>query len=275
MTGHVLDFSVKDSAGIIAGSDGQRYRFAANEWNADQSPSVGMYVDFEVVGQTAISIYPSIESAATLGSAEAEPSLLDRVMAVLKFQPGAFSDLASDPRSPKWALPVLIVVSLFGFWRFVPLMGGLVGVLVSPLIILIGMLCLLTSAGIMTFFVRKIVHLHRADIPVYLPALYALLFTWIPLVLGTTIPTVGFIGGLLYAIALQVFAVKDLYKVSVSESIIVWALSAVPAALIAFVTAIVPSVAIAVFVGVQTIRSYVEDIMDKIENPLRLLEFLF
>ncbi|PLX51295.1 MAG: hypothetical protein C0613_00690 [Desulfobulbaceae bacterium] len=57
MKGKILDYTVQTNQGVIAGDDGNRYKFVGSEWKASTLPTVGANVDFEVHGQDAIGIY--------------------------------------------------------------------------------------------------------------------------------------------------------------------------------------------------------------------------
>lgn len=47
MRGYVLEFSVQNSSGLIAGDDGNRYDFVGSEWNDPNPPARDMRVDFQ------------------------------------------------------------------------------------------------------------------------------------------------------------------------------------------------------------------------------------
>lgn len=57
MKGKLLDFSLGENQGVIAGDDGSRYTFPGKEWKSPKSPQAGMKVDFETVERTAQSVY--------------------------------------------------------------------------------------------------------------------------------------------------------------------------------------------------------------------------
>jgi phage shock protein PspC (stress-responsive transcriptional regulator) len=57
MKGKLLDFSVANNQGVIAGDDGGRYTFAGQEWQSPRSPQAGMRVDFETLEHTAQGVY--------------------------------------------------------------------------------------------------------------------------------------------------------------------------------------------------------------------------
>lgn len=57
MNGTMLHFDAGEG-GLIRGSDGQRYSFAAADWKGDTPPAPGQAVDFEIANGAALSIYP-------------------------------------------------------------------------------------------------------------------------------------------------------------------------------------------------------------------------
>ena len=99
MRGHVLDFSVKRSSGIISGSDGQRYAFTADDWNADQNPSSGMHVDFDADGREAKSIYVLPVAPAPEGAVAAPSSRTHADFDAARGAPARPSDFAQESAS--------------------------------------------------------------------------------------------------------------------------------------------------------------------------------
>ncbi|MFZ1536795.1 MAG: PspC domain-containing protein [Chromatiaceae bacterium] len=57
MKGKLLDFSLRENQGVIAGDDGSRFTFTGKEWKSSKAPQAGMKVDFETVGRTAQAVY--------------------------------------------------------------------------------------------------------------------------------------------------------------------------------------------------------------------------
>jgi TM2 domain-containing membrane protein YozV len=57
MRGKVLTFDFKSGQGQISGDDGNRYAFAATEWNGDKHPTVGDTADFQSENGNALAIY--------------------------------------------------------------------------------------------------------------------------------------------------------------------------------------------------------------------------
>jgi len=63
MRGVILGFDVKSSAGHISGDDGERYQFAGENWEVEESPPQrGDVVDFIVDGKSAKEIYVALTS---------------------------------------------------------------------------------------------------------------------------------------------------------------------------------------------------------------------
>lgn len=69
MNGQVLDYSIQNNSGVISADNGRRYSFAGGGWQASNPPSVGMHVDFQPSGNTAIGIYAVPGANSTAGSA--------------------------------------------------------------------------------------------------------------------------------------------------------------------------------------------------------------
>lgn len=57
MIGKILDYSIKDSKGVISAEDGNRYEFENKEWKSQKAPKVNQSVDFIVESEKAVSIY--------------------------------------------------------------------------------------------------------------------------------------------------------------------------------------------------------------------------
>lgn len=57
MDGRVLHFAADEQTGLIRGSDGQRYPFAAADWRSPHPPAPGDGVDFDVAEGGAVEIF--------------------------------------------------------------------------------------------------------------------------------------------------------------------------------------------------------------------------
>jgi len=68
MKGQILDFSIQENSGAISGSDGMRYTFSGADWKGDRPPARGMWVDFEVDGNHAQSVYVALDSTALVST---------------------------------------------------------------------------------------------------------------------------------------------------------------------------------------------------------------
>jgi len=60
--GKILGYNLQESAGVISGEDGNRYKFSNNSWMADKSPKVGQVVDFVIEREAATEIYVDASS---------------------------------------------------------------------------------------------------------------------------------------------------------------------------------------------------------------------
>lgn len=58
MRGQVLGVDTRTGTGVVTGDDGRRYRFKPEDWADRGEPAVGMYVDFDVEEDRALTIFP-------------------------------------------------------------------------------------------------------------------------------------------------------------------------------------------------------------------------
>lgn len=58
MRGQILGVDARTGDGLVAGQDGQRYRFAPEDWAHRGEPIIGAEVDFEATADRARSIFP-------------------------------------------------------------------------------------------------------------------------------------------------------------------------------------------------------------------------
>ncbi|MCP3734228.1 TM2 domain-containing protein [Sphingomonas sp. RP10(2022)] len=54
--------------GLVAGDDGNRYRFAPEDWAQRGEPAIGIHVDFEAEGTRALSVFPMPAAPAADGA---------------------------------------------------------------------------------------------------------------------------------------------------------------------------------------------------------------
>ena len=94
MKGTVLDFSIKESRGLISGDDGQRYELIGAEWQSKDPPVPGRRVDFVVEGQSAKAVYIDVRENSTGFYRSSDDKMLAGVCAGL---------------AHKWDLPVIAV----------------------------------------------------------------------------------------------------------------------------------------------------------------------
>ena len=94
MRGQVLGVDTRTGDGMVAGEDGRRYSFRPADWADRGEPAVGMYVDFEIEENRALSIFPVPGSSPAPAAAAAAPvPENDRnkyVAAILAFLLGTF-----------------------------------------------------------------------------------------------------------------------------------------------------------------------------------------
>lgn len=65
MRGQVLGVDTRTGEGLVAGDDGQRYRFTPEDWAQRGEPAIGIKVDFEAEGDRALSVFPMPETGGT------------------------------------------------------------------------------------------------------------------------------------------------------------------------------------------------------------------
>jgi TM2 domain-containing membrane protein YozV len=73
MKGTLQDFSVAENRGWIAADDGNRYSFQGPEWKGTGLPMSGNRVDFELLGDAAISVAPELAASAPAVPAMPQP----------------------------------------------------------------------------------------------------------------------------------------------------------------------------------------------------------
>jgi TM2 domain-containing membrane protein YozV len=77
MRGQVLGVDRRTGEGLVAGDDGQRYRFTPEDWAQRGEPAIGLHVDFEAEGDRALSIFPM--PGAPAAAVPAHPALREPV----------------------------------------------------------------------------------------------------------------------------------------------------------------------------------------------------
>jgi len=75
MKGKILDYSIQESKGLIAGDDGNRYSFQNSEWKGAKAPSINQRVDFEIDGKNATGIY--LDASSSFDTEKIKSSLSD------------------------------------------------------------------------------------------------------------------------------------------------------------------------------------------------------
>jgi len=65
MRGQVLGVDTRTGDGIVVADDGSRYSFRPADWAHRGEPAVGMFVDFEIEQNRALSIFPVPGAAPT------------------------------------------------------------------------------------------------------------------------------------------------------------------------------------------------------------------
>ncbi|MES3092008.1 TM2 domain-containing protein [Sphingomonas aerolata] len=105
MRGQVLGVDVRTGEGLVAGQDGQRYRFTSEDWAHRGEPVIGAEVDFETADDRALSVFP-LPSAVAPGPRRAGPAV-----------PSARAAAASD-RNKYVAALIAFLIGTLGIHRF-------------------------------------------------------------------------------------------------------------------------------------------------------------
>ena len=132
----------------------------------------------------------------------------NRVVAMLKLEPGTAEEIGRDPESTKQGLAVAAVANALASLLALPLLP-----IVVPLAV--GMTAIAAKAY------SLIALLFTDDVPPYSHWLRAMLFASAPGALGI-VPFVGtFVGGV-YSVVLQIVAIRDLARIPTGTAIVVW-----------------------------------------------------
>ncbi|NIJ28717.1 TM2 domain-containing membrane protein YozV [Sphingomonas insulae] len=59
----MLGVDTRTGEGLVAGDDGNRYRFTPEDWAQRGEPAIGIKVDFEASGERALSVFPMPDTA--------------------------------------------------------------------------------------------------------------------------------------------------------------------------------------------------------------------
>ncbi len=167
-------------------------------------------------------------------------STWSRVLAMLKLEPGISETIASDPKSTKQGLVVLVIASAAACLLFLPL------VLVT---IPFTLIAIAVTAGLYCLFSR----LFANEVPAYPNWFRMLLFTSAPTALGI-VPFVGTLAGSVYTIVLHVVAIRDLARVTTGAAVVVW--------LISILLPTILVVAAALTFGLAAFMQYLPDMFD-------------
>ena len=132
----------------------------------------------------------------------------NRVVAMLKLEPGIAEEIGKDPESTKQGLAVAAVAN------------GVASLLALPLLPFVVPLAIgMTAIAAKAYSVIAL--LFTDDVPPYSHWLRAMLFASAPGALGI-VPFVGtFVGGV-YSIVLQIVAIRELARVPTGTAIVVW-----------------------------------------------------
>lgn len=74
MRGQILGVDTRTGDGVVAGDDGQRYRFQPVDWAHRGEPAIGLKVDFDVMDGRATSIFPLPSDRAPVAAGAAMPA---------------------------------------------------------------------------------------------------------------------------------------------------------------------------------------------------------
>lgn len=167
-------------------------------------------------------------------------STWSRVLAMLKLEPGISEEIASDPKSTKQGLVVLVIASTAACLLVLPVV-----LFTIPLTLI----AIAMTAGLYCLFSR----LFANEVPAYPNWFRMLLFTTAPTALGI-VPFIGALVGSVYTIVLQVVAIRDLARVTTGAAVVVWLISVLlPTILL---------VAAALTFGLAALMQYLPDMFD-------------
>lgn len=122
MKGQVLDFSIQTNSGVIASDDGRRYSFTGDGWQIPTPPQIGMPVDFDTNGGTAIDIYAATRNAPPSSTPAVLPPARTPAATVVQTRAGASpQDLERRGRVMSIIGIVIGIPTLFLFW--IPVFG--------------------------------------------------------------------------------------------------------------------------------------------------------
>ena len=141
-------------------------------------------------------------------------SLWDRLLRVLKLEPGVSEEIATDANATLQAVVVLSLASVVAAL----LVLGPVALLAIPFALVGNAI----AAGIVFLVMRAF----AAKPPDYMSLFRVLGFAFAPNALGL-IPFLGSLAGFVYSAVLSVVAIRDLGRLSTGEAVIVYALSVV------------------------------------------------
>lgn len=121
MRGQVLGVDARTGDGLVAGDDGQRYRFGPADWAHRGEPAIGATVDFEAEGGRALSIFPlpvAAPSAVAVPSPTPTARVNDRnkyVAALLAFFVGPLGiHRFYTGRTTSGVVMLILSITLFG-----------------------------------------------------------------------------------------------------------------------------------------------------------------
>jgi TM2 domain-containing membrane protein YozV len=116
LRGQILDFSVKDNAGVILTEGGDRYQFTGADWKGDLLPSKTAWVDFVGAEGRASNIYQALPQHSG-SSGKSKPALT--LWALFLGSTGAHKFYMGA-----WGWGVVYLLTFW--WLFVPVIIGLI-----------------------------------------------------------------------------------------------------------------------------------------------------
>ena len=141
-------------------------------------------------------------------------SVWDRLLQVLRLEPGVSAEIAADERATLQAVVVLALASVVSSL----LLLGPAALLAIPFA--------LVGNAIATGIVFLVMRAFAAKPPDYMPLFRVLGFAFAPNALGL-VPFLGSFAGFVYSAVLSVVAIRDLGRLSTGEAVIVYVLSVV------------------------------------------------
>lgn len=75
LRGQILDYAVRTNSGVISAENGERFEFVGADWNGNNAPIRGAWVDFKPSNEKAIDIYGALAQGKTNETGPKKPEI--------------------------------------------------------------------------------------------------------------------------------------------------------------------------------------------------------